>query len=482
MNTQEVTSVSPPSLMPPPMLGTEPVRMPLALPEYVPPFFTVHPRTGKVRSLQYAVLYFGCDPEFFFERKGSHIIGAEKVLPEGLKMPANVYNTVTQKYEKAFSGFVLDGVQVELNPSPNPCRANLANEMKRHFQALKKKLESMPDIQASFSQVIDLPQDELDSLGEAAKVFGCAPSFNTHNQTASVKVDAATYLKRSAGGHLHFGLNEHKLMMQERVRAVPLLDILVGNTCVLIDRDPGNRVRRENYGRAGEYRLPKHGLEYRTLSNFWLRSYQLMSMVMGLWRLALSILNTTLQNENWRQDVDACGNGHDFTFNPEAELLSLVDMGDIERAINENDLDLARANFAKIRPFLEAFSTGTYGPSFGLSKETLPAFDFFCAKVQEHGLSYFFPQDPLDHWSSIPEGHGTGWENFLAYKIPGFMEKERIQAKAQAGNQVEPPIVAQAMHICHFCGRAQRKAGAHCFCGHNWGTVPGRAALNLAAA
>src|SRR5262249_35468363 len=31
-----------------------------------------------------------------------------------------------------------------------------------------------------------------------------------------------------------------------------------------------NPIRRQFYGRAGEYRLPRHGLEYRTLGNAWL--------------------------------------------------------------------------------------------------------------------------------------------------------------------------------------------------------------------
>ncbi len=69
----------------------------------------------------------GCDPEFFFKFKGE-VVGAEKFLPkEGIKTSS--------------SKFIIDGVQAELNPAPNTCRANLGNELVRCFKTLVEELK-----------------------------------------------------------------------------------------------------------------------------------------------------------------------------------------------------------------------------------------------------------------------------------------------------------------------------------------------------
>ena len=81
-----------------------------------------------------------------------------------------------------------------------------------------------------------------------------------------------------------------KALHEDPLLAVKILDIVVGNTCVIMDRAPSQVERRKVYGRAGEYRLPAHGIEYRTLSNFWLRSYQLTHLVFSLARFAINIL------------------------------------------------------------------------------------------------------------------------------------------------------------------------------------------------
>jgi hypothetical protein len=150
-------------------------------------------------------------------------------------------------------------------------------------------------------------------------------------ENAASLVDPEKYRIRSAAGHIHLGdasgstTSSQWAALHSPDRLVPILDIIVGNTCVLLDRDPGNVERRRVYGRAGEYRTPPYGIEYRVLSNFWLRSYSLMSFVMSLSRFAVGLLTATIHNGG-RKGV-----------NYEAELLKLVNMDDIRRAINEND-------------------------------------------------------------------------------------------------------------------------------------------------
>lgn len=351
---------------------------------------------------------FGMDPELFFT-KGDQVIGAERVIPDGvLAAPGLSGRGCIHTPGMNKKAFILDGVQVELNPNPHGCRANLADELSIAFKTLKKHLDTIGGVNVSFRSIVTIDKKELDSLSESARQFGCEPSFNLYDKDAKIACNPATYLKRSAGGHIHLGLLGHGKagsmrspdypeLFQERKRLVPLLDVLLGNTCVMLDRDPEAAERRKNYGRAGEYRLPKYGIEYRTLSNFWLRAYPLTSFVLGLSRLATSILGTTLNY-----------------WDAEKALLDRIDMKAIQTAINTNDLALAIENWKLVRPFIHEHVTQTLDDGCGLERANLTAFDKFLDRVHEKGLDAWFPTDPLTHWCNMNRAHGTGWESFLA--------------------------------------------------------------------
>jgi hypothetical protein len=55
-----------------------------------------------------------------------------------------------------------------------------------------------------------------------------------------------------------------------------MLDYVIGLPSILIDTDSQ---RRKLYGKAGSMRHKDYGVEYRTVSNFWLGSQELMSWV-----------------------------------------------------------------------------------------------------------------------------------------------------------------------------------------------------------
>lgn len=346
---------------------------------------------------------FGCDPEIFLA-KGGQVIGAERVIPEeGLNVPTRGSNNYDLK-DEGRKGIVLDGVQVELNPKPSNCRGLLGNELAAAFKALKKHLATLDGISASFTQVVEVDPKELEGLSAKAKALGCQPSENIYNSYATVGIDGTTNGQRSAGGHIHLGLagDLHK----HRERLVVLLDVLLGNTSVLIDRNPLNAQRRKNYGRAGEYRLPTHGLEYRTLSNFWLRAWPLTSGVLGISRLAVNVLASSLYGE--------------FK-GAEEILLRSVDIEAIQHAINTNDVKLAKQNYKVVRDYLAAH---TLNCTTGLVSRNLEAFDFFISKIDTDGIEYWFAEDPMDHWTKtyfhtishtrMQDGAQVGWESFLA--------------------------------------------------------------------
>lgn len=333
----------------------------------------------------------GSDPEFFFEKKGK-IIGAEKVLRYAMK------------------NIIVDGVQGELNPPAYTCRAQMGGGMKEILSRLYAIVEQDPELKINWNTTVKIEKEELDTLSDKAKVFGCAPSMNADGETGSPTADASEYLYRSAGGHIHIGTSSGlpQLAMRDPLRLVNVLDILVGNTCVLIDRDPGSKKRREMYGRAGEFRLPTHGLEYRVLSNFWLQNYALMSFVMGMARSAVVV----------------CGNSnadHDYA----KELMNLVNMDDIRTAINENDYNLAKKNFRKIKKFIATYFTDKQYYWFPLVAGNLSKFELFAQKIHtsKKGLQYWFPGDPLDNWVHNYR-YNLGWETFVSQVKKKYSSKK----------------------------------------------------------
>jgi len=366
----------------------------------------------------------GCDPEFFFSQNGK-IIGSERVLPEN-----GLHN------ELGYGKIIRDGIQAEINVAPLTCRANLKRNISYVLATLKNYLAQHPDIKIDFSQLVRVSQAEMAGLGEKSTTFGCAESKNAHLKTldkiSKIGVDPKKYLKRSAGGHIHLGFPQGRIVNNYDATPidipvnpysparkefpakqltfadfnkpdilVPLLDILVGNTCVMLDRDEGNIERRKVYGRAGEYRTPAHGLEYRTLSNFWLRHPVLMSLVMSLARTAVQMVV--------EQDKG----------NPYVEhMMSLVDMADIERAINTNDYDLALANWKKIEKFLMSITPANGW--YAVNPSNIKAFNYFVKK----GLDHWYKKDPMTAW--LDGQDPIGFNDYLTFVVAPKMAAKKV--------------------------------------------------------
>lgn len=368
--------------------------------------FQVEASKAAFQGYNCSVISFGADPEFFFQNDKGKVIGSEKVLRSGGKEIASPkFGSASVIAGSAkFNAFILDGVQVEMNTNAHSCRQAMGIEIAKAFSALRKHLQEKEGgrVQACFANTIEVEKKEFDSLSDKSKEFGCAPSFNLYNGEARIGVDPSIYRKRSAGGHIHIGLGKSSPLYENRERLIPLMDCLVGLTSVLVDRDEGNKIRRQVYGRAGEYRLPDHGIEYRTLSNFWLRSYPLMGMVLGLTRMAIYTLGDTLGGYA----------------NLEKDLLDRMDMEKVVWAINNNDYAVARKLWTKgVKPFIEAHGTSSsYGHSLGLWKESIPQFEFFVDMIQKKGIEYWFPEDPIEYWHGLSERNsvGDGFEYLLS--------------------------------------------------------------------
>lgn len=360
------------------------------------------------RVVPYYRVSMGTDPELFLARKGK-VVGSEEAVPEG-----GIAGVVTR-----------DGVQVELHPGPSACRETLASNLGRAFFALDQKLK-VTDLNLSFDSLVNVGKEEFDKLAAKAKVFGCDKSYSPYTENGEstpITVNAAEYTQRHAGGHIHFGIAGNTKVFpsvaydpQLAKLLARFMDYIVGNQLVLIDRDPGQVERRKHYGRAGEYRTPHWGFEYRTPSNFWLKSYPLMSLVFGLGRQAVHTWWATTKPLYRNGMVPADVEDKVKRIPWDQILFELVPPANIEQAINQNDAALATKNWEALKPFFHhAFATYPTG----LIPHTIAGFEVLAETVGQKGLSYWFPDDPLQTWVDFATGkrnpeNSHGWERFAS--------------------------------------------------------------------
>lgn len=389
----------------------------------------------------------GCDPEVFIRDSKGAIVDSEKVITGrfGLANNGTPYTTKPSSY---CAVIVRDGVQAEFHPGFGSCTTTVNQNISAIILQFSKYLAKL-GYHFDFTQTIDLSEDEFKALSPESRVLGCMPSLNIYEPFQTLGVDGGKYRKRSAGGHIHVGFcnNKKHPVWERRADLIPLLDILVGNTMVLIDRDPRAAERREVYGRAGEYRLPDHGLEYRTLSNFWLRSFPLMNFAFQMVRSAVQTgLSSMGIAEYDRTKFPATTIMKPAPVNFAANLLALVNLEDIRRAINTNDFDLAWSNFQKIKGWIaenwiesqenSAYPTG----AFPLSKTKLDDFEFFikdgmALKGVHPVITRWFGDNAVKWWTenwtsgtytglAVNPGtnyndpaHSKGWNSFLTQVV-----------------------------------------------------------------
>lgn len=249
---------------------------------------------------------FGSDPEFFF-MKGGKVVPSSKVIKGG-------------------SIVVPDGFQGELNPLTDGCRQVSGNRICDALE-LANDFAERAGATLALRVGVDVDRETFFSLPADERAFGCSPTRNVYEKTKRPRGTRTRF--RAGGGHVHLGgLGVLRLYQSKPKELIQLMDIVCGTLCVLVDRDPANIARRKYYGRAGEHRPKRYGVEYRVPSNFWLQSYTLWSMVSGLLRNAINIASDEQATKL---------------------VLDKINMKDVRDAINNNDKELAMKVFQQYK-------------------------------------------------------------------------------------------------------------------------------------
>lgn len=217
----------------------------------------------------------GCDPEIFV------VDGDGAVIPAWQFLPAKPTTPLVSEGEQYWDGF-----QAEFTVQSGNCLSYVIDRIQRGLKLIHAKaIAHDRRARLSLDSVLPVNHDTLASAEEKHVEFGCMPSLNIYGLEGNKRHGRDVPI-RFAGGHLHFGCAHHVGEKRPAALAnvIKALDSILAVSCVSLFANQDNPVRREYYGLPGEYRLPKHGIEYRTLSNAWLAHPVITNLVYDLAR------------------------------------------------------------------------------------------------------------------------------------------------------------------------------------------------------
>ena len=237
----------------------------------------------------YSKLSFGCDPEVF-------LVSA---IDQTLKSAIGRFGGSKQDPRVILKGLGAvqeDNVAVEFNIKPVDNSTDWFNTITKVFdhvnkEAIHKGLRTVIMSSAHF------PEEEL--AHPRARSFGCEPDFNAWTDSINPRPELTedTLNLRTCGGHIHVGY-ESPTHEKDRM-LIKAMDIFLGVPSIFLD---GDLLRRSLFGKAGSCRYKPYGIEYRTLSNFWLGNQDYIKWVFTQTNKAIEYLNSGGKIENEDQN------------------------------------------------------------------------------------------------------------------------------------------------------------------------------------
>jgi len=244
-------------------------------------------------------LSMGSDPECFVVNEDNEVIPSYEFLKsrdenDTTSIEGHIMGSSAIQYPQPI---FWDGFQAEFNVQANTCLGWMHDSLFLGLRSLAEKAKKYDkNAKLTIQSTLDInPRIMQDAKPEHVE-FGCMPSFNIYGHEG-IKKAGRDVPYRSAGGHIHFGFGDLKRDKPKFERYVKTLDKILGVSCVSLFAKYDKAERRKMYGLAGEYRTPKHGLEYRTLSNAWLSHPLISNMVFELARRCLSMVDADLENQ-----------------------------------------------------------------------------------------------------------------------------------------------------------------------------------------
>ena len=238
----------------------------------------------------------GCDPEIFVKDKlglRSIIdrIGGTKEMPRPLT--------------KLGDGFAVqeDNVAMEFNIPAAASKEEFVNSVVTARQFLASLVYDQYGWFLSQESAAIFPEEELKH--PSARVFGCDPDYNAWTGERNPVPRSPDKRLRSCGGHVHIGA---ELTNEEKDKVIQAMDFYAGVPSIIMD---SGEQRKQLYGKAGACRHKSYGVEYRTLSNFWIFEPKLIGWVYDQTARALDAVRGGTSFEQLKDSITSCINNND---------------------------------------------------------------------------------------------------------------------------------------------------------------------------
>jgi hypothetical protein len=226
---------------------------------------------------------FGCDPELFVVNPEGVYVSAEGLIP----------GTKSEPYKVDLGAVQVDGMAAEFNIDP----VDNYKDWEKNIVTVMKQLQGMlpPGYKLRNTASVQFDKTVWEKTPDDAKALGCQPDFDAWTggvNPPGLRPESAPTLC-CAGGHIHFGWTKEAELDETHLTncrdLVKQLDWYLGGWSLTQDKD---NVRRKLYGKAGACRYKDYGVEYRTLSNFWVgnssyRRYVWDRMQTAIWDMTM---------------------------------------------------------------------------------------------------------------------------------------------------------------------------------------------------
>jgi len=231
---------------------------------------------------------FGCDPELFVQDSKGRFVSAEGLIPGTKAEPHPVEGGAVQ----------VDGMAAEFNIDPVTNFVDFKKNIKGVQRQLQDMLPPGHTLVAAPSVIFD--EEVWEDSPEEAKELGCSPDLNAWTGDVNPPPYSESNPRlRTASGHLHIGwTNDADEYDVEHINncmdLIKQLDWYLGVWSLRLDRD---KTRRELYGKAGACRIKTYGVEYRVLSNFWLKNDSRLEAAWDRMQKAINDMRTNFMPE-----------------------------------------------------------------------------------------------------------------------------------------------------------------------------------------
>lgn len=216
--------------------------------------------------------YLGFDPEgFLWDKRKQKFVSAHNKIP-GTKEKPHRFN---------WGSLQVDGVALEFNTRARDYNDTTERAIASAIGGINWYLNGT-NWSVKFVPTAEFDDEEWQTIPAFNKRLGCEPDYNAWTCKINPAPDGDGKRYRTGAGHIHIGWCDNMEIDDDLVEigaAVSKeMDAVVGVASLLWDDD---KRRRTLYGKAGAFRPKSYGMEYRTLSNAWLRSQSLRRYVIA---------------------------------------------------------------------------------------------------------------------------------------------------------------------------------------------------------